>query len=290
MVKLIILMGIPGAGKDYVAKIRYSDFVEISSDKIREEIFDDINDQEHNSQVFNLMFQRTVDTLEKGLNCIYNATNLNEKKRINLIKKIKSKIKDIAIECVLVAPPIETCLKRNKIRERIVPEKVIWRMTKNFQPPSLSEGFDKITILGTEKTNILKTIMEQCEIIPHDNPHHTLTIGQHMEAAAKYYMGNACEYLSYLSTAVRLHDIGKFYTKEVDENGFAHYYNHEKIGAYLYLSNSCGTERDLYITNLIFHHMDFFKGEEYIEKIRKRMGEKFYIDLNILHKCDLAAY
>ena len=47
---------------------------------------------------------------------------------------------------------------------------------------------------------------------------------------------------------------------------------------------------DLHAANLIAHHMDYFKGEKYLEKIRNRFGEDFMRELDMIHECDLAAH
>lgn len=75
-----------------------------------------------------------------------------------------------------------------------------------------------------------------------------------------------------------------------EKTNTAHYFNHENIGAYNYLANSRGEEKDLHIANLIFHHMDFFKGEKYFSKIYKRFGNIFMNELKILHEADLASH
>jgi hypothetical protein len=70
----------------------------------------------------------------------------------------------------------------------------------------------------------------------------------------------------------------------------AHYYSHENVGAYLYLTYCYKDSTDLYIANLIQHHMDFFKGEKYLQKIADRFGEEFMRDLTLLHEADINAH
>ena len=56
MNNFIMMMGLPGVGKDYFVENRlkyaYPNAIIVSSDDIREEVFNDINDQTHNSEVF----------------------------------------------------------------------------------------------------------------------------------------------------------------------------------------------------------------------------------------------
>ena len=92
------------------------------------------------------------------------------------------------------------------------------------------------------------------------------------------------------------HDIGKGFTKTFfdfktgKKTDVAHYPNHANVGAYFYLCYSYGTEKDLYIANLIQHHMDFFSNENYLKKIFTRYGQEFEQDLRVLHEADINAH
>ena len=90
---LIVTVGLPSSGKtSWVNK-----FIEenpnkiidiISSDKIREEVFNDREDQNHNSEVFDLMKRRTKESLSQGHIAIYEATNISSKRRRALLKEL----------------------------------------------------------------------------------------------------------------------------------------------------------------------------------------------------------
>ena len=91
--------------------------------------------------------------------------------------------------------------------------------------------------------------------------------------------------------ATMLHDFGKVYTQTFDEKGVAHYYNHENVSAYFYFLLTCGISKEAIDTSwLIAHHMDFFKGEQYMKKLRARVPEYLYTALEQLHDCDLKAH
>ena len=60
----------------------------LSSDDIRTEIFG-WEDQSKNGRVFEEMNKRCKEYLSKGFNVIYNATNLNKKRRMALINEMK---------------------------------------------------------------------------------------------------------------------------------------------------------------------------------------------------------
>lgn len=309
MNNFIVAVGLPGSGKStYAEMLRHQKHrrivpIEIvSSDAIREEVFGDVNDQKHNGEVFNIMFQRSCNALKAGKDVFYDATNLSAKRRMTLIQQIKD-IKDIpkiSFQCVIFAVPFEECLHRNNERERVVPEYAMLRMYKSFEPPHQSEGWDLISIWGCDGTGFesMNKIVQEAIELSHDNPHHSLSVGQHMLEAEKYVNKKILSTNSNVRIAVKYHDIGKPFCKVFkDTKGnpseIAHFYNHENVGAYIYLSH-CDRENfsmdDIEIANLIAHHMDFFKGEAYLEKIFKRFGECFFSSLYIVHLCDENAH
>ena len=56
MITLFITIGLPGSGKSHWASEQ--DAKVVSSDAIREELFGDVNDQNHNNEVFNEVHNR----------------------------------------------------------------------------------------------------------------------------------------------------------------------------------------------------------------------------------------
>lgn len=300
MPEFVMTVGLPASGKSTFFEMRYKHrgYVHISSDSIREEVFNDVNDQSHNEEVFKLMEERTISSLCRGTNVYYDATNLSAKRRRVFLEKLRSKkagIENLNCVCWIFVPPIEECKRRNSLRERKVPEYVIDRMLRHFEVPFYNEGWDEIGIKESSRSSqSLSQILDDNRTIPHYNPHHSLTIYEHMYQAgrlAQRYYPNNIE----VQMAAQFHDIGKWWTQvfhnaKGNPTEIAHYYDHEKVGAYIYLSHSLRTRQDLYIANLISHHMDFFKGDKYIERMRNRFGEDFVANLEKLHKCDVDAH
>lgn len=141
MATLYLMCGLPASGKSTIAielATIYNAII-ISSDKIREELYGDENIQGNGKEVFNLVNKRTREALEKGVNVIYDATNIKAKGRKQLIKMF-----NVPTECYYMKTPLEVCRKRNAERERHVPEEVIERMYKNFEEPRIEEGFTRI--------------------------------------------------------------------------------------------------------------------------------------------------
>lgn len=130
-------------------KIANENTVILSSDSIRKELYGDENDQTDPSKVFDLMFRRTVESLNAGKNVIYDATNLKKRLRVNTLKRLKDAVKtEFVAKALIVDTDLATAKERNSSRDRVVPEEVIDKMHDNFQLPDYSEGWDIIdTIL-----------------------------------------------------------------------------------------------------------------------------------------------
>lgn len=301
-------VGLPGSGKDtyFLNYLKNSNFIHISSDNIREELYGTMDEQSHNTEIFNTMYRRTMNALIAGCNVYYNATNLVAKRRANLIKEIRRHYPDTHIEAIVMATPYFECLKRNMTRERHVSTNVILAMMKRFEMPAEWEGFDEIRVYGNEKPsniNMANELIKIAERMNHDNHNHSLTVGHHMQKAYALYTTENMRNSNYsVGQAILFHDIGKVYCKAfTDYHGSptdeAHFYGHEYVSAYLYLSllaisNINGTLRpcDKLTINLIQHHMIFFGGEKRIETIRQRYGDDFMEKLAIVHRYDIAAH
>lgn len=300
--KLFMMIGLPASGKSTIAKeISESEgAIIVSSDEIRKELLGDINDQSNNELVFKEVEKRIIEGLKEG-NVIYDATNINYKKRIAFLQRLnKLEVEKIAI---MVATPYEDCLIRNSQRERKVPEEVIKRMYYNFYVPQYFEGFDDIQI---KYTNDYMFFFSDLEDIKQDNPHHSLTVLEHCKKTEEILQKDNKRLSIPINFASRLHDIGKLKTKTFinakgETTDIAHYYNHEKVSAYdslFYINLRSRVEVMLdkeFVLETIkliqWHMLPWTKmSEKTKQKYKKLLGEKFWNDLMILHKADEEAH
>jgi predicted kinase len=284
---LILLVGIPGAGKTTYAKKyleRNPNTIHLASDSIREELYGDEATQGDPAEVFSLMQTRAVEALNNSSDVIYDATNITRKDRASIIKMCP---KFVNIECHIIWAPIETCIERDATRERTVGTEVIDRMLKRFQAPYYDEGIDEIKIVKPSFFNTDK-YEEQCwndMKIPHDNPHHALDIQEHCYEACKNVISLDDEEME---TAALMHDCGKPYVKAfVNSRGNpckeAHYYQHQCCGAWISYGFAGTTPR---VAWLISEHMNPFLNTKYY----KNLPEFLKKDIDTLHKADKEAH
>lgn len=284
---LIILVGVSGSGKTTYAKKyieEHANTIHLSSDLIRNELWGSEAIQGDNNEVFSLMQSRAVEALNNGQSVVYDATNVTRKDRSYIIALCPKFAK---IECHIIWAPIETCIERDAVRERTVGKAVIDRMLKRFQAVHYDEGIDEIKVIFPDNFCAGEYRFEciNAMIIPHDNPHHTLDVFSHCLEACKYISSRTND--DDLNEASLFHDVGKPYVKAfVDSKGncceYAHYYQHQCVGAYM----AYGIGLSIEAAWLISVHMDPFLNTKYYNKLPAYLKKQ----VDLLHEADLAAH
>ena len=144
---IFMMVGLPGSGKSYQAKLlseQYKASIH-SSDSIREELYGDPRIQDNHELVFRTLHQRVKEDLHNNKNTIYDATNINYKRRKAFLQELSNT--ECWKVCVFVSTPYKVCLERNKSRNAVVPEDVIKNMLEHFWVPQNYEGWDDIVIV-----------------------------------------------------------------------------------------------------------------------------------------------
>jgi predicted kinase len=301
--KLYIMIGLSGAGKSTIAKQLAEDenCVIISSDAIRGEICEGgVADQSKNEEVFKIYHKRIKQNLLAGKNVIADATNITIKSRKAIFETVRE------IECYIVAyiipKKIEKCIIDNasNVRNNPVPEDVIYKQHSKFQIPFYEEGFNEIIIYKFTNDEINSNFITSCyhkmKGFDQKNPHHNMDLYNHSNFVKQNFVKIKNYLWSVYPEGAMLHDIGKLFTQKFDENGIAHYYNHENVGTYYLLSNleSVKLHRDysyneyLEILFLINYHMmpfDWHTKKSHM-KWKEIFGENKYKLLMTFHMCD----
>jgi predicted kinase len=138
--RIVLLVGLPGSGKSSWAKGKEG---VLSSDALRELLIDDATNQNIHARVFRVLRDLLKHRLELRRPVSYvDATNLTPYERRPYIKL--ADLFDAEIEAVFFDVAVKECIRRNRDRERVVPEEAIQKMTERLVPPDVKEGFSRV--------------------------------------------------------------------------------------------------------------------------------------------------
>jgi len=131
MAKMIILAGLPGAGKSTLAKKMVkqdSTYVRVNLDDIRSML--GTSDFDKEKLVEQIELTSITYAFNQKYNVIVDDTNLNPKK-INKLKAI-AKQYNAEVDYKLISTDVEECIRRDALRERPVGEDVIRRFYEKY--------------------------------------------------------------------------------------------------------------------------------------------------------------
>ena len=142
--RIVVLVGLPGSGKStYLERLGITP---LSSDVIRQLLADDATDQTIHGRVFQCLRYLLRHRLAIGRPATYvDATHLTPAERRPYIKIAERY--GCAIEALYFDIPLEICLERNRGRARVVPEEAVRAMAAKLVPPSVKEGFSRVTVV-----------------------------------------------------------------------------------------------------------------------------------------------
>lgn len=136
--EVILLVGLPGTGKDYYCSKHYKELPMISLDKFREEYKILPSDTKGTGKVVQYAKEASKVYLRKKQSFVFNATNIVRNLRsqwVDLFVMYGAKVKIVYMEV-----SYQQLLYQNKNREAIVPEKIIERMLTKMEIPTEYEA------------------------------------------------------------------------------------------------------------------------------------------------------
>lgn len=263
---LKMMIGLPGSGKSrFIKQHRLIDEIIVNS----------INTIEELEDVKNL--------LSEGKCIYYDNCNTTKEHREYIIKELKPYT--LFIKGIFVYKSLYQCYYWNSRREGQMSYEMIHDMYKNFNVPTLSEGFDSLVLEYDKEAeehfyhrrfldkicngdlslydyhNFLKlTRNDDCIGVSQNSIHHTLSIDRHMYGTYKKLIEFGTTNQNLLVASL-LHDIGKVECIMVDEDEIHyHFPKHENVSAYLSINtlNALGMKKSniLEIAGLIQNHMN----------------------------------
>lgn len=145
--KIVILRGIPGAGKSTLAKQMVSEgWRRVNKDEIRLMLNGYKMDNSDEKIVEMVQHMAIVGLMNEGRNIVIDNTHAKQKYIDEIVQMVKVHNQETdlkmypepefhyTIEIKTLETPLEVCIERNAKRERPIPEEVLHTMHKNLFP------------------------------------------------------------------------------------------------------------------------------------------------------------
>ena len=140
--KVLLLSGLPGAGKDHYAYRYFKDWPVISLDDIRKANKISPLDKSGNGRVIQLAKEKARTYLRARKNFVWNATNITRQKREQLIDLFSTY--KAYIQIVYVEVGYQKLWVQNKSREAVLPAIAVEKLMLKLEVPIPSEAHEVV--------------------------------------------------------------------------------------------------------------------------------------------------
>lgn len=137
---VVMLSGLPGAGKDTYVFHHYKDWPVINLDAIRREHKISPTDKSGNGRVIQMAKEAARVYLRKGTDFVWNATNITRSMREQLVELFVTYKAFVRI--VYVEVPYYQLHAQNMSREAVLPYQAVDRLVTKLEVPALWEGHE----------------------------------------------------------------------------------------------------------------------------------------------------
>lgn len=295
---LVFMVGLQGSGKSYQSKLFQEKFGYrvLNADTYRLSFPESSNDT-----IFKMLYRDAEEALRNGENVVLDNTNISLKQRSAAVRRFKGKTDKIV--AYVMNTPFEVCKSRLAARnasgsQSIVPLEVLDMYLMKFQVPTLGEGFDEIHYHNFYSIEEAKEFGAYCTRLMNKfdqlTPHHNYDLLTHCQKTTQYFVDRlraenySKDVIFDLKIGSLFHDIGKVFTQTFDDNGVAHYYNHNNVGAYLICSKGVSPLFSQVAIELINYHMIPFacQRDKTVDKYKLIFGEDLWAILSLFNESD----
>ncbi len=136
--RVVLMSGLPGAGKDHWIERHRAGWPVVSLDAIRQEL--GVPPSDPQGDVLNRARELAREYLRERRDFIWNATNLSRNIRGECVRLFHSY--DAHVRVVYVESPPDRLYAQNRSRKRKVPDKVIERLLDRWEVPDRTEAHE----------------------------------------------------------------------------------------------------------------------------------------------------
>lgn len=144
--KVIVMSGLPGAGKDTYVRNHFRDWPVVSLDAIRDDMKVAPTDKSGNGRVIQAAKEQARVWLRSQQSFVWNATNITRQMREQLISLCLQYEAHVTV--IYVEVPYKTLFKQNHAREAVVPAAVMQRLAHKLEVPDITEAHEIVYATG----------------------------------------------------------------------------------------------------------------------------------------------